>query len=570
MSRPEPSSRAITRRQFVHAVLAGSMLPRTGREPLAQAARQQGSPPSNQSSQGQLGTGPEAPRVRPDTTPKSSGTVTVATPGTLQSAIDSARPGDRILCDPSRAWPGHWRINRPAGQVPITIASSRPNQPVRFIAVAPQPVFLALGPVGGVQWEHVEVTLDPKVNYSGGQSLVQLGEAEPFGQHPRGFGFRNSHLHGNPGQDVRRAILTNCGDFFFLDGRIDEIHQRGSDSQAICGWNAAEGHLIRNSFLEAATENIMYGGSGNTGGNMNPRDITIERVTLSKRKEWDPSSPTFAGIRWNIKNHLEFKNAQRVVVNGLRCVNCFTDGQTGRSIVITPRDVPGHPWIVAQDIDIANALISDVNSAFVLLGHDDAAGASQPAATATQRVRFRNCLFRINPGGKCFEISADNYDVELDRLTWVATGPLYATVIMGGTITRLKATNLVTAHGSAGWTGAQGEGNRVRKLFPTPVAWNQVLEVGAGAQPISDGASNDFLPGALEAVQDPTAVFVNLSKADYHLKPGYAGRGADLDGILAAIPALDTSAAAGSRQMAEHRHILPVTSLSQNPRPGNR
>ena len=273
---------------------------------------------------------------------------------------------------------------------------------------------------------------------SGGQSIIQFGENEQYGQHPRGFGFRRSRIFGNPTQDVRRGILANCGDFFFVDGRIEEIHQRGSDSQAICGWNSGEGHLIRNAFLEAASENIMYGGAGNTGPNMNPRDITIENVTLSKRKEWDPSSAAFAGIRWNIKNHLEFKIGQRVRVNGLNCINCFTDGQTGRSIVITPRDVAGRPWIVTQDIEICNALIQDVNSAFVLLGHDDGAGPNQPLETATSRIRFSNCLARINPGGKCFDISADNYDVELDRMTWVATGPLNATVIMDGRLTRLR------------------------------------------------------------------------------------------------------------------------------------
>ena len=465
--------------------------------------------------------------------------MSAATPTTLQALLNSAAPGDRITCDPSTSWAGNWHINRPAGQAPITISSSRDDKPIRFIASTPQPVFLAIGPVGGVLWENAEITLDPRVNYTAGQSLIQLGDNEQYGEHPRGFGFRRCRLFGNPGQDVRRGILTNCGDFFFVDGRIEEIHQRGSDSQAICGWNAGEGHLIRNAFLEAASENIMYGGSGNTGANMNPRDITLEDVTLSKRTEWNPNSPAFAGTRWNIKNHLEFKNGQRVLVNGLHCVNCFTDGQTGRSVVITPRDVAGRPWIITQDIDIRNALLEDVNSAFVLLGHDDGAGPNQPQETATRRIRFRNCLVRINPGGKCFEVSADSYDVELDRITWVAAaGPLSATVIMDGRLTRLKATNLITAHGGYGWSGARGEGTHVRKLFPNPVAWNHILEVGPGAQPIADSANNDYLPGPLDAVQDPGTVFVNPARGDYRTKGAYGGRGADVDTIRAALTSL--------------------------------
>jgi hypothetical protein len=105
---------------------------------------------------------------------------------------------------------------------------------------------------------------------------------------------------------------------------------------------------------------------------------------------------------------------------------------------------------------------------------------------------------------------------------------------MDGRLTRLKASNLITAHGEHGWSGARGEGTHVRKLFPNPVAWSRILEVGPGAQPIAS-ADNEYLPGPLEAVQDPGAVFVNPARGDYRTKPGYAGRGADLDAIRAAL-----------------------------------
>ena len=184
--------------------------------------------------------GPEGPRVRPDIAVKSSGQVTVATPATLQALIDSARAGDRITCDPSTAWVGNWRINRAAGQVPITIASSRDDKPSASSQRSRNPCSWP-----SARWEactdNTETTLDAKVNFAGGQSIIQFGENEQYGQHPRGFGFRRSRIFGNPTQDVRRGILANCGDFFFVDGRIEEIHQRGSDSQAICGWNSGKG-----------------------------------------------------------------------------------------------------------------------------------------------------------------------------------------------------------------------------------------------------------------------------------------------------------------------------------------
>jgi hypothetical protein len=286
---------------------------------------------------------------------------------------------------------------------------------VRFITPTPQPVFLAIGPVGGVQWENTETTLDPKVNYTAGQSLIQLGENEQYGQHPRGFGFRKSRIFGNPGQDVRRGILTNCADFFFIDGRIEEIHQRGSDSQAICGWNAGEGHLIRNAVPEAASENIMYGGAGNTGANMNPRDITLENVTLSKRKEWDPNSPTFAGIRWNIKNHLEFKIGQRVRVNGLHCINCRrTDRKLDRHF---------------------------------------ASRHSRPAVDPHPGYRYSK---RFHPGRQ-FGI----------RAAWPRRRGRPESAGGDRDISDPMASNVITAHGEHGWSGADGEGTRVRKLSRT-------------------------------------------------------------------------------------------------------
>ena len=259
-----------------------------------------------------------------------------ATAATLQGILDAAAKGDRIVGDPSTLWVGNWQINRVPDGPRVILTSSRDDVPLRFLTTTSQPVFRAAGRVGGLHWHNVEITIDPKANYRGGQSLVELGNGTERDETntPRSLGFTKSRLFGNPGQDVRRAILTNCADFFFIEGRVEEIHQRGSDSQAICGWSAGAGHLIRDAWLEAASENIMYGGSGNLGSAVNPRDITLERVTLYKNPTWGKGT-------WNIKNHLEFKNAQRVKVRGLKCQNCWVDGQTGRSIVVTPRDVQG-------------------------------------------------------------------------------------------------------------------------------------------------------------------------------------------------------------------------------------
>ncbi len=475
---------------------------------------------------------PRAPEVVPDPTIRPSGRVLKGSPATLQGLLDTAGPGDRIVGDPSSPWIGNWTINRRPDGARVILSSARDDVPLRFTTATSQPVFKASGRVGGLQWHNVEITLDPRVDYRGGQSLVELGNGSERSQldTPRSLGFTNSRLFGNPGQDVRRGILTNCADFFFVDGRIEEIHQRGSDSQAICGWNAGAGHLVRNAWLEAASENIMYGGGPSNGAEVNPRDITIERVTLYKNPAWGRGT-------WNIKNHLEFKNAQRVKVRGLHCQNCWLDGQTGRSIVITPRDVKGRPWTVTQDIDIEHALLEDVVSAFVLLGWDDAAGPPSDQAQRTSRIRFRNWLTRISPGGKNFEISLDSADVEMDRMTFTGQN-LFAVAIVDGTVTRLKNTRNIFAAGANPFIGARGEHNVIKHLFPDPVAWEKIVVVGPGAQAIPDPV-NRFLPGAVATVANPANIFTAPATWPSGFQPtkgaNFEGFGADVSAIQAAV-----------------------------------
>jgi hypothetical protein len=52
------------------------------------------------------------------------------------------------------------------------------------------------------------------------------------------------------------------------------------DTQAICGWNGPGPFLIENNYLEAAGENVMFGGSDPSIPHLVPNDITIRRRNL--------------------------------------------------------------------------------------------------------------------------------------------------------------------------------------------------------------------------------------------------------------------------------------------------
>src|SRR5205085_8881526 len=62
-------------------------------------------------------------------------------------------------------------------------------------------------------------------------------------------------------------------------------------------------------------ENIMFGGAFASIPNLVPSDIEIRRNHITKPLSWKANEPTYAGKAWTIKNLLELKNAQRVLID---------------------------------------------------------------------------------------------------------------------------------------------------------------------------------------------------------------------------------------------------------------
>src|SRR5438045_7751102 len=117
---------------------------------------------------------------------------------------------------------------------------------------------------------------------------------------PYNFVIDRCYLHPNaPSAQVRRAIALNSGATDITNCYISEIHENGSDSQAIGGSNGAGPYNIINNHLEAASENILFGGSGCYIPNTIPSDIVIRDNPFIKPTSW-------MGV-WHVKNlfHLQ-------------------------------------------------------------------------------------------------------------------------------------------------------------------------------------------------------------------------------------------------------------------------
>src|SRR5678816_3181005 len=74
-------------------------------------------------------------------------------------------------------------------------------------------------------------------------------------------------------------------------------------------------HIINN-YIEAAAENIMFGGADAKIPNLVPSDIEIRRNHVFKPLSWKVGDPSYLGRHWAIKNLLELKNARRVTIDG--------------------------------------------------------------------------------------------------------------------------------------------------------------------------------------------------------------------------------------------------------------
>ena len=181
------------------------------------------------------------------------------------------------------------------------------------------------------------------------------------------------YLHGSPTQDVRQGVTANGSNFAVIDSYISDIHQSTNDSQAILAYDAPGPIKIVNNYLEATGENIMFGGAGGLNNPWVPSDIEIRNNYLFKPLSWAKVGVTIPpNNKWAVKNHVEFKSARRVLVDGNVMENVWVSAQMGFSLMLTPRTNSSGLMAVVDDITISNNVLKNVSSGFDTSAYDDA------------------------------------------------------------------------------------------------------------------------------------------------------------------------------------------------------
>jgi hypothetical protein len=474
----------------------------------------------------------------------------------LQTAVDAAVPGDRIIVQAGTTMPGTLHLRKKTGNGWITIQSSAlASLPPAGSRVSPayaqyMPKIVAtmgntalLAEPGSHNYQVIGLEFASAANtYT--YSIVSLGNTETsLDQLPYNLVFDRVYVHGDPAVGSKRGITLNSKSTVIKNSWISDIKSTTQDAQAIMGWNGPGPYQILNNYLEGTGENIMFGGASAYIANVIPSDIEVRNNYLFKPLSWRPGDPSYAGTNWWVKNHFELKNARKVTVEGNILENVWLNQQMGYSVLFTPRtELFAMPWAGVEDVTFTRNIIRHAGSGFDVGGNDDDGSGKGRRFTITNNLIDDISLQRWGGYGRLMTAVGRLDDLLIDHNTIIQTNELVAIV---GPVpnARFVYTNNLSPHGVGLIGSGYGIGNpALAYYFPGSVVTKNVMTGGSsGLYP-----PGNWFPATLNDVG-----FVNLAAGDYHLgtqspfrNAGTDGKdvGADINSVLAATAGVTTNA----------------------------
>lgn len=234
------------------------------------------------------------------------------------------------------------------------------------------------------------------------------------------------YLHGRSNITVNRGVVLDANYSGVIDSYFSDFHilyGQGEAQAVLLPGNNTGPLKLDNNYLEAAGENVLLGG----GGNGNAHDVTITHNHFFKPLSWRVGDPHYAGIHWGVKNTLEFKAAQRVLVEGNVFENCWADGQGGQFVLFTPRLQNGITARV-DDITFRNNIARHAAGAFGISGWDGDCAPNSGCMHGTERISWDYA----KQGVQVHRILIDNNLWEDIGTPWSSDSPLRLFLIVYG------------------------------------------------------------------------------------------------------------------------------------------
>jgi hypothetical protein len=461
-------------------------------------------------------------------------TLTVAAGGDLQAALNQAQLGDTIVLQAGATFTGPFKLpNKTTGAGWIYVVSSNlaslppPGQRVgpndalnmsKIVAPAHNSVLTTVA--NSHHFRFVGIEFSPVAGASV-YTLIPIGNTDTspatLAHH---IVFDRCYVHGETDVNDQRGIEMDGAYVAVVDSYISDFQWVSTDSQGLWAYNTTGPLQIRDNYIEAGSENVMFGGADSREASLVPADIEIRNNYFFK-----PLS--LIGSHYAPKNLLELKAAQRVLATGNTFQNSPAGGQGGTAIVITPRNQNGNaPWSVTADIAIIGNTFINIGNGFGIMGQD-----YNHPSLLTARVLIRDNVLGITglngASGWAFELTGGGSEYTIDHNTIINTAPSPTSDLMMAD-TRSKITNFTFTNNLATPTrysfGASGVGEGTAALNGDFTNWVFARNVIVGAR-ASAYPNGNFFPATVDAVG-----FNNYARSDYALAADSPYKSAATDG----------------------------------------